>query len=258
MNLKLRKFNPKEMLETRICLIIGKRGSGKSEIAKNLLFHKRHIPLGIVCSATEEANRFFGHFVPDSFIYNEFDKGAVERLVDRQRKLKKMNVTSPAFCVLDDCMYSKAIIREKVMRLIFYNGRHLGLFTIMTSQYSLDLPPDFRSNVDYVFICRENIRANRERLWKAFAGIVPTFDQFNAIMDVVTQDYGCLVIDNTSKSNDISDCVFWYRAKPKVTFKMGSPAFWNYHRIRYDPNHDERSETSFTSSGGKVIYLTKK
>ena len=32
----------------------------------------------------------------------------------------------------------------------------------------MDLPPALRANVDYVFILRENIIQNREKLYKSF------------------------------------------------------------------------------------------
>ena len=49
-----------------------------------------------------------------------------------------------------------------------------------------------------------------------------------------TEGYDCLVLDNTSKSNNIQDCVFWYRAKPNRNFKIGSKELWKYCQKNYD------------------------
>lgn len=251
MRIVLRKFDPSTIQDGRICVIIGKRGTGKTILAKDVLYYKRRLPCGICCSGTEEGNQWYQKFVPDTFIYNDFDKGAVERLVSRQRQLRKQGKAGDVFCVLDDCLYDKRILREKVIRQLFMNGRHWGVFMIVLAQYMLDLGPDLRTNIDYVFILREPIRANREKLWKAFGGIFPTFEAFSATMDAVTADYGCLVIDNTSKSNDISDVAFWYKANPSRDFKLGSKAFWRFHEAKYDPNHDEREDPAATSMGDK-------
>ena len=240
MHIVLKKFDPSTIDDTRICVLIGKRGCGKTILAKDILYHKRKIPAGICCSGTEDGNCFYGKFIPDSFVYNDFDKGAIERLVARQKELKKKDCAQPVFLVLDDCLYDRRILREKIIRSIFMNGRHWSILTLITAQYMLDLGPDLRTNIDYVFILRENIRANRERLWKSFGGIFPTFDQFNAVMDHVTANFGALVIDNTSKSNKLEDVVFWYQANPKREFRMGSAAFWRFHDSKYDPKHDER------------------
>ena len=258
MQIALRKFDPASIDDTRNILVIGKRGTGKSILVRDLMWHHRKIAAGICCSGTEEGNGFYGTFVPDSFVFSEFDKSAIERLVTRQRALRKKGVKDPAFLVLDDCMYDRRFLKEKIMRNLFYNGRHWAIFMIMTSQYMLDLSPDLRTNVDYVFILREPIRANRERLWKAFGGIFPTFDQFNAVMDAVTSNFGALVIDNTSKSNNVEDVAFWFKANPNRNFKMGSAAFWRYHHARYDPNHDGPTPEEQSAKKNTVKVLKKK
>jgi hypothetical protein len=105
----------------------------------------------------------------------------------------------------------------------------------------MDLSPDLRANIDYVFILRENIIQNREKIYKNFFGIFPTFDMFNQVLTSCTENYECLVLDNTSKSNKIEDVVFWYKAKmhQQGSFRIGSPAFWNYHKKTYNPRHDD-------------------
>jgi hypothetical protein len=95
-----------------------------------------------------------------------------------------------------------------------------------------------RANIDYVFILRENIIQNREKLYKHFFGIFPTFDSFNEVMNQCTENYECLVLDNTSKSNKIEDVVFWYKAKIDRKFRMGSSELWEHHRRNYNPRHD--------------------
>ena len=77
------------------------------------------------------------------------------------------------------------------------------------------------SNVDYVFLLREPVIQNRVKLYKNFFGIFPTFDEFQEVMNACTENYDCLVLDNTAKSNKIEDVVFWYKAKhPIKKFKI--------------------------------------
>lgn len=228
MQLILKKFDPRKIDDTRICLLIGKRGTGKTILGKDILYYHRHIPAGIVQSATEEGNGFYGKFVPQLFVYSEFNLDAIERLLSRQKALCHAGKAQPVFLVLDDCCSGKKLFTHKTIRELFYLGRHFLVFVLISSQYVLDLPPDMRSNVDFIFILRENIRANRERIFKSFAGIFGTFDVFNQVMNAVTENHGVLVIDNTSTSNDIDKCCYWYRANPNRQFKMGSPAMWAY------------------------------
>jgi hypothetical protein len=115
-----------------------------------------------------------------------------------------------------------------------------------------------RTNVDYVFVLRDNVRQNRENLYKAFFGVFPTFDQFCQVMDACTENYECLVLDNTSKSNNITDCVFWYKAAMRKNFRCGSPAFWQFHQKNYNPKHVGTSGTPLARKPGASVVQVKK
>jgi hypothetical protein len=247
LNIQIKKFNPQTIDPCRICVFIGKRGTGKSSLVTDILYHKRKIPMGVVMSGTEESNEHYKSFIPDTFIYGDYEPDVIERVINRQRDIvKKLKSTSSVadsinnsvFMLLDDCMYDNKWTRDKNIRGIFMNGRHWKILFMITMQYCMDLPPSLRANIDYVFILRENIIQNREKLYKHFFGIFPTFDSFNEVMNQCTENYECLVLDNTSKSNKIEDVVFWYKAKPELKFKMGSPELWEHHRRNYNPKHD--------------------
>ena len=250
-NFHIRKFDPASIAPGRVCVIIGKRNTGKSVLVKDLMYFRKAIPAGVVCSGTEEGNGFFRTWIPDIFIYHDFDKGAIERLIARQRKMcKKYGKADDVFIILDDCMYDKKFLREKCIRSLFMNGRHWGITLLMTAQYMMDISPDLRTNIDYVFLLRENIVQNRERLWKSFFGIFPTFDAFCAVMNECTENYECLVLDNTSKSNRVEDVVSWYKADPNRAFKIGSREAWEYHRRKYNPRYDEDAAADEGSGSG--------
>lgn len=241
MNLKLRKFDPSTIGDNRVIVFIGKRGTGKTTLITDLLFHKRFIPAGVVMSGTEEGNGHYGQMVPDSFIYPDFDRDVLEKIVNRQRKLVKSRdkLDTRTFVLLDDCMYDKKITREKCMRSIFMNGRHFNILLMLSMQYCMDMPPDLRSNVDYVFVLRENILSVREKIYKSFFGIFPNLDTFNQVLTACTENFECLVLDNTSKSNAIEDCVFWYKAKIHPPFRVGSEKFWTFHNRSYNPRYED-------------------
>lgn len=257
LDITIRKFDVSKMDDRRVCMVIGKRNTGKSVLTKDILYHKKHIPVGMVMSGTEEGNGWYSSWVPDCFIYNEFDKEAIEKLIRRQRRLCKKGAPQKVFLVLDDCMFDKKIMREKCMRQIFMNGRHWGIFLVVTSQYVADAGPEIRSNCDYVFVLRENIQQNRERLWRMFFGIFPTLESFTEALTACTENYQCLVLDNTSKSNKIEDCVFWYKAKPRSDFRMGSPLLWHFHSRYYNPNYDNDELPKKTDRRKQLVTIQK-
>ncbi len=242
MHLTLKKFDPSKIEDGRTVFIIAKRNSGKSVLCKDIMYFKRHTPVGIVQSGTEEGNGYYSSFVPDIYVYSDLDLDAINRLVDHQRKACKNGTAKPAFIVLDDLMYDARFLKDKTIRSIFMNGRHWRITIIVTAQFSGDVPPAIRSNIDYVFVLKENIIQNRERLFKNFFGCFNSLSEFCQVLDSTTNNYEALVLDNTSKSNRIEDQIFWYKADPNRKFRMGSPAMWAFHKKAYNPKHDESAE----------------
>jgi len=83
------------------------------------MYHKKHLPAGIVLSGTEEGNHFYSEFIPDLFIYGDYDKDAIERVMARQRKLVGAGKTNcGAFMLLDDCMYDSKFLKDTCIRQI--------------------------------------------------------------------------------------------------------------------------------------------
>jgi len=259
MALQLRKFNPASMGDDKVCVFIGKRGTGKSTLVTDILWNKKHLPAGIAMSGTEEGNGHYKQFIPDLFVYGDYNKDAIEKLIERQKKLLAVGRCQPVFILMDDCMYDKSFMRDICIRQLFMNGRHWKIFFMMTTQYCMDMTPMIRTNVDYVFALRDNVRQNRENLYKAFFGVFPNFDQFSQVMDACTENYECLVLDNTSKSNKISDCVFWYKSPIRKNFRVGNEAFWKCHQQNYNPRAPPRGplEPVVRRKGGVVTVVKK-
>ena len=106
------------------------------------------------------------------FIHNEYNSGIIENILKRQKGVlkqvkreietyKRSNIDPRAFTILDDCLYDATWTKDKVMRLLFMNGRHWKVMLVITMQYPLGIPPNLRTNIDYVFILREPYIANR-------------------------------------------------------------------------------------------------
>ncbi len=244
LNLKLKKFDISNIKDDSVIAMLAKRNSGKSVLCKDLLYHHRNIPAGLIISPTEKANSFYGDFVPDIFIHDEYDSIIISKLLQRQEILihkQKINskIDPRAFLILDDCLYDNKWIKDSNMRSIFMNGRHYKLMFILTMQFALGIPPNLRSNIDYIFILRENILSNRKRLFDHYAGMFPTFEMFCKVLDNCTQNYECLVIHNGAKSNKLEDQIFWYKAEVRKSFKMGSPKIWNYHEKKYNKSKND-------------------
>lgn len=240
MSLHLKKFDMRRIKDDSTIVMLGKRNTGKSVLVRDLLYYKQHMPLGTVISATESANKFYQNHIPASLIHEEFSPDLIRGFLGRQYKMVKnmkddekrtgegrSKIDPKAFLILDDCLFDNTWSRTKEMRYVFMNGRHLKILSIITMQYPLGVPPTLRTNIDYVFILRENVLSNRKRIYEQYAGMFPSFDMFCQIMDQCTENYECLVIHNGAQSNKIEDQVFWYKAELRPTsFKLCSPEVW--------------------------------
>ena len=257
MNLELKKFDMRKIRFDNsqtssgpVIVFIGRRDTGKSFLVRDLLYYHQENPIGTVISGTEAGNGFYGSHVPKLFIHDEYNTAIVENVLKRQKLVIKQikkentaygrsNIDGRAFVILDDCLWDNGWAKDKMMRLLFMNGRHWKIMTVITMQYPLGVPPNLRTNIDYVFILREPYLTNRKRIYENYAGMFPTFESFCQVMDQCTENYECLVIDNNSKSNKLEDQIFWYKAEPHDNFKLGSKEFWE---ISKDLNSDDEDE----------------
>jgi hypothetical protein len=237
MKLVLKKFDITKVASTSVVVMIGQRNTGKSFIVRDLLFHHLELPVGMCISGTESSNEFYGKMCPSVFIHEEYTPELLEKYVKRQKAITKRKNTEirkygtsridpRAFLIMDDCLYDKGWQNDKNIRACFLNGRHFHSFFIFTSQYALAAPPILRNNIDFVFILREPRFKARQLLHQNYAGFIPSFDVFCQIMDACTENYECLVVNNTTKSNKIVDQLFWYKASIRPDFKICSKEFW--------------------------------
>ena len=266
MSLDLKKFDMKNISfrpdenKGPVVVLIGRRDTGKSFLVRDLLYYHQDIPIGTVISGTEAGNGFFAAHVPKLFIHDEYNTAIIENILKRQKTVmkqmkkemdayKKTNIDPRAFVILDDCLYDNKWTKDKMMRLLFMNGRHWKIMLIITMQYPLGIPPNLRTNIDYVFILREPYIANRKRIWENYAGMFPTYESFSQVMDQCTENFECLVVDNNAKSNQLSDQVYWYKAQNHGDFKLGSKEFWEISKgldsdddddDMYDPNSAQK------------------
>ena len=263
MTLELKKFSMKSIKfdpnqnQGPVIVLIGRHDTGKSFLVKDLLYYHQDIPVGTVISGTEAGNGFYGSVVPKLFIHDEYNTAIIQNILKRQKvvlkeikkeieayKRRTSKIDPRAFVILDDCLYDNSWSRDKMMRLLFMNGRHWKIMLVITMQYPLGIPPNLRTNIDYVFILREPYINNKKRIWENYAGMFPTFESFCQVMDQCTEDYECLVINNNSKSNKLVDQIFWYKADPHNNFKLGSKEYWE---LSKNINSDDEEDESFDS-----------
>lgn len=255
-----------------VIVLIGRRDTGKSFLVQDLLYFHRDVPIGTVISGTEAGNGFYQPIIPKMFIHHEYSNTIIENILRRQMfMVKKHNrekiesgrssIDGRTFVILDDCLYDDKWTRDKLMRMLFMNGRHWKVMLIITMQYPLGIPPVLRTNIDYVFILREPIGTNRKRIFDNYASMFPTFESFCTVMDQTTANYECLVIDNNSKETNLTDMVFWYKAVKRPNYRLTLKEYWDIAAQMADNSDDEGAEFDPASirkkSAGPMLSVRK-
>lgn len=273
MDLNLKKFDITKITDDSVCVFIGRRRTGKSFLLRDVLYYHQNLPIGTVISGTESANKYFSDFVPSLFIHDDYSPQIIENVYKRQKLVKdkyikdiekkgKSNIDPRAFLVLDDLMFDDTWIRDHNVKRMFFNGRHYNLMFLITMQYPLGIPPNLRTNVDFVFILRENYIKNRKIIYENYAGMFPTFEMFCQCMDACTENYECLVIQANAASNKIQDLVFWYKAVDHEPFKIGAKEFWDAHNAHYTEEDGEIDDNfdpqSLRKKRGPRVNIQKK
>jgi hypothetical protein len=274
MSLELKKFDMRSITfkpdenKGPVIVLIGRRDTGKSFLVEDLLYFHQDIPIGTVISGSEAANGFYSAHVPKLFIHDEYTPVLIENVIRRQRavlmqvkeeiaKTGKRQIDPRAFVILDDCLYDQGWTKDKLMRMLFMNGRHWKVMLIITMQYPLGIGPNLRTNIDYVFILREPYMTNRKRIWENYASMFPTLESFSIVMDQTTQNFECLVINNNSKSNRIVDQIFWYKAEKRPAYKLGSQQFWELSKNLTDNREEEYDPSKIKKKNAPTINVKK-
>jgi hypothetical protein len=248
---QINEFRLKDMVKHPTILALAKRGSGKSWIIRDIMYETPEIPGGIIIAATDRLNSFYRDFFPDIYIHYEVTPIIFKKVLIRQKKMKEkadrkaeqgLKVNPAAFFVMDDCLAQKNTwLKDPNVLEILMNGRHYELTFILTTQYSMSIPPELRTNFDYIFILNEDFTSNKRRLYDHYVNMFPHYKIFEHVFDEVVKDYGSMVIDNRKPSKDISKKVFWFKANDrKSAFKFGSTQFREFHKQYYDPEYENR------------------
>jgi len=205
-------------------VIIGKRATGKSTLARDIVSTKYpNIPGVVVDPSNPNHPHPYASLVPSPIIHNESlneEQEIIKCLLERQKlALQKQlsdNAYDPrAYLVLDSCFYVPRWSQHPSMRKLLTNSRQLHTSIIITLQY----PSRYENmdSADYVFMFKERSTSERRRFFDYFGGIFPDYATFESILDQCTSDpYSCLVISTHSTSTKLEDHVFWYKVDPNM------------------------------------------
>jgi hypothetical protein len=197
-----------------VVVVFGKKWTGKTTLVEEILVKRND----------------------KSTVFNEkFDEKTIDKVItDHVKELKtnaalqqlnsvdaealgetlKTNAALSHWIVLDDVIFDNHAMTTKPLRKLFINGMCYRIGLVITMQYPINIPPDLRTNVDYVFVYRVSgcARDIIKKVYNMFGGFFDTFEKFESIYNEITSEpHRCMVIDTTKHSLKLEDVVYWYK-----------------------------------------------
>lgn len=184
-------------------LIIGKRGTGKTWISKEIILHYIQEQLVediyIFTSDVNSYELYFGSLqlecLPRIHFYSDKWEVELDILMSHSNKTHKL-------LVFDNVIGSSST-QEKLKQLIC-QARQNYFSTIMTVQY-----PMYFNNVDHVFMLRDNIVRHKYILYNEYNCMFESYTQFDHAFTQITESPYCALVIN---ANSMDNNVKWFKA----------------------------------------------
>ncbi len=215
-------------------------------LMENICYYRKHCyPVARIFIGTEAGYSKFCKIFHPLFVSNYYDEEQEKFHIVRQRKCEIENgkgyTGNYAINILDDVSDDPRIYKTKILRGLFKLGsQHWNQLFMIGSQYAIDMPPDIRKATSFVAIFREPEEKERKKLYENFGGLAGSYEKFCDLMDQLTGDFTCLVFKKRTQSNEIEECIFWYKTKLLKDWEFGCKEYRQWGKDRYDTNYVEK------------------
>ena len=240
----IQNFEMRNIKHDSNILIVAKRGTGKSFIMKNLIYHLQNISGGAIIAPTDRMNSFYKFFFPDLYIHYEYSEILIKDILDRQCDINKgliskriSNFNPSSLLVLDNCIrHLSKSSNYPYLKEIFTKNKEYKMTNILTRQ-TPNLP--FNIKFDYVFLLAEDSKENRIKLHNRYVYPYLTFEEFEPLFKSLTQDFGAMVIDNSHALLNIENTIYRFKAE-SFKYMFTRPVFNEIHDELYNPKFMEK------------------
>lgn len=246
---KFKTFDLSKIESNSFCIILGKKGSGKTSMIQNILYNIRgRIRAPILISKTASTTGVFNNMIPQVLQFDEPNVDLLENIVMYCMNMADIiNTPNNKFkgykhetCLIaDDILGDNGKwMKDGTFKDIIFNGRNYDMTILMAIQDGLGLTANFRDNVDYLFITGAEARNKKiiyEHYWDDSWG--DKKECYNLINKFLTQtDRGStMVIDRKHKGKTITDSIYYLHVKSPKRFcdkryhkyvKVGAKKMW--------------------------------
>ena len=212
---KVRNFSLDPILKgdlSTCSVIIGPRQCGKTSIAKNIIVSDKFSEIHIIQDQSDNEDSPMMNDCRMTY-YEKYDEKILTDVIQSQKRLPKEDRKHVIILIEDSAQLSERhFMQHESLKYIFINGRFLKISLVLVMQYPMSMPYVLRGNLDYAFLFGRITNSFTERTYRKYADVFPNNALYKAVLNEVTQNYGCAVIDYQTKSDKLDDKVFWYNS----------------------------------------------
>lgn len=205
----------KKLVPAKTIVVFGREHSGRKTAEYAIMkYMSSKFDLLLVCCPNEEKRQEMQRCFPQCHVYESLDETMLQSTIDFVQF--RNSIGNKRFRVglwINDIHISSRQFNSSPMRYILLNGRCDQQFTVLIGwEHLSDATSSFFTQVDYTLVFKTPQRNTRERLRALCFQCVAKEDDFEALHNQLTEDFGFLVHDNTQMSERTEDMVFWGNA----------------------------------------------
>lgn len=184
------------------CVAYGKKFSGKSCLAKYLVWEYRNtFNYIVVFSASANANHGYD-YLPSSFVHTKYDSDVMNKIIEKQEKLWAAGKKVQCLVILDDIIGMSGFDSKRPppeLERLYTQNRHYGISLFIATQSVRALPPVCRVNADFSCIFRQ-LNVSLETLYQEFSNMPKK--EFYDFIHKYTNDFGIIIYNARERDND--------------------------------------------------------
>ncbi len=214
-NIKIKKLAFKRLTMEAIAnnssiLIIGQRMSGKSTIIHDFFQSHPELTTGCIFSPYDSYKSPNDDNQLSTCVVNDYSSSLLTDKITNLVDINHSDSNQSTFMIFEDC-YDLSWKDPSVKKLL-NQSQSYATNLLITRQHSGQIPPNVRSQMDWVLIGKTNLVNERKLLYTHYGQMFPTFDMFSQALKSCTQNHGFMAIYQGSHSENLEERVFWYRA----------------------------------------------
>ncbi|ARF08670.1 P-loop NTPase domain protein [Catovirus CTV1] len=190
---------PKDYMTRSNILVVGNRGSGKSELVKKMILRKEEVENITIISNTEKDHPFYSKFVETDNIYYKYDSKILENLMNEQ---SESDALINKYVILDDCVNEI----DSFLNEFLLNCKEKKIYVIVCVQHYVKRLCNSRKCFDYVFMFGNLLNSTVTQCYESFCESVLDYsffiDKYNKIL---SKEFSYMIVDNTTSEINVLD-----------------------------------------------------